>query len=97
MESERIVRWKTECLNKIAEFREGNKNIVYLDEMWFDMHDIKIKGLSDSRGKCVMNVIILHMSGANGSSKNGLLISAKNIKDCNVDYHEDMSAAFFEE
>ncbi|KAJ3656116.1 hypothetical protein Zmor_015214 [Zophobas morio] len=105
MESERIVRWSIEYLNKIAEFREDHKNIVYLDETWFDTHDIKIKGVSGGSRKCVMNVpsrrgkrvIILHAGGANGWLKNGLLISVKNSKDSNADYHENMSAALFEE
>jgi hypothetical protein len=41
-------------------------------------------------------VIILHVGGNNGWAKNGLLISAKAIKNCNADYHEDMVAVLFE-
>jgi hypothetical protein len=47
-----------------------------------------------SRGK---RVIILHVGVENGWVKNGLLISAKNIKNCNADYHKDITGAVFEE
>ena len=60
---------------------------MYLDETWFNTHDVKTKGLSDS---------ILHVDGENGWVTNGLLISAKKIKKCSADYHEDMTGALFE-
>jgi hypothetical protein len=98
MESRRIVRWRTEYLAKIGEYRRLGRNIVYLDKTWFDTHDIKNKGLSDGSSKCVLKarVIILHVGGNNGWVKNGLLISAKAINNCNADYHEDMAAVLFE-
>jgi hypothetical protein len=66
---------------------------------------MKSRGLSDGSLKCMMKtpasrgkrVIILHVGVENGWVKNGLLISAKNIKNCNADYHEDITGAVFEE
>jgi transposase len=62
------------------------------------------KGLSDGSSKCSLQapasrrkrVIILHAGGSNGWATNGLLVSAKNIKNCAADYHCDMDSALFE-
>lgn len=105
MESQRIERLRIEYMAQIAQYRRLGRNIVYLDETWFDTHDIKTHGLSDDSSKCVLRVpasrgkrvIILHVGGSNGWVQNGLLVSAKNIKNCNADYHEDMSSSLFEE
>jgi transposase len=46
-----------------------------------------------SRGK---RIIILAAGSENGWVEGSLLLSAKNIKDCSADYHQDMDGALFE-
>lgn len=86
------------------EHRKEKKNIVYLDETCFDSHDVIEKGWTNgstsfsldvppSRGK---RIIILHAGNENGFVKNGLLLSAKNIKGSAADYHSDMNSELFE-
>lgn len=78
--------------------------MIYLDETWFDTHDvIRYSGVDDSnkfglgipssRGK---RIIIFHAGNENGFVKNVFLLSAKNIAQSSADYHEDMTAQFFE-
>jgi hypothetical protein len=47
-----------------------------------------------SRGK---RIVILHAGSDKGWIEGCLLLSAKNIKNCSLDYHEDMSANVFED
>lgn len=104
METARLQRHRLEYVTEIRKFREQGREIIYLDETWFDTHDVKTKGLTDKSRHCFLNVppsrgkrvIILHAGGANGWVRNGLLISAKNIKDSSADYHQDMNAPLFE-
>lgn len=100
MESRRIVDIRQEYLRKIKEYRESNRTIIYLDETWFDTHDTVSYGWVDTTQNCSLNapcsrgkrVIILHAGSKNGFVPNALLLSAKNIKKCSADYHEDMTA-----
>lgn len=104
MESQRIVELRQEYLRKIKEYRETNREIVYLDETWFDTHDIVKYGWVDNTKNCSLNtpcsrgkrVIILHAGSENGFVPNALLLSAKNITQSSADYHEDMTAVLFE-
>lgn len=104
MESRRIVERRQEYLHKINEYRESKRNIVYLDETWFDTHDVVQYGWVDESQNCSLNtpcsrgkrIIILHAGGENGFVPNALLLSAKNIKQSSADYHEDMTADLFE-
>lgn len=104
MESRRIVALRVEYLEKIKEYRQLNRQIVYLDETWFDTHDVVQYGWVDSSHNCVLNtpcsrgkrVIILHAGSVNGFVPNALLLSAKNISQSSADYHEDMTADLFE-
>lgn len=104
MESQRIIILRNEYLNKIDEARRQNRFIVYLDETWYDTHDIAKKGWSDQSAKCLVNappnrgkrIIILHVGNENGFLPNCLLLSAKNILSCSADYHQDMTSALFE-
>ena len=99
MESARIVAWRYEYLHRLNQLRAEGCQIVYLDETWYDTHDVTEKGWVDgscactlnapvSRGKCIM---ILHAGGIEG-----FYLSAKNIGDAKADYHDDMTAAVFE-
>lgn len=87
MESQRIIILRNEYLTNIAEARREGKFIVYLDEMWYDTHDVVKKGWSHESAKCSLKVppnrgkriIILHAGNESGFVPNSLLLSAKNI------------------
>lgn len=104
MESQRIVKLRAEYLRKIKDYREDNRNIVYLDETWFDTHAVVQYGWVDNSTNCSLNtpcsrgkrVIILHAGNENGFIQNALLLSAKNITNSSADYHQDMTAELFE-
>jgi hypothetical protein len=103
MESPRIKKWSYDYLVEIQKCREENKTIYFLDETWYDSHDVVKKGWVDGSKKCVLDVkpgkgkriIILHAGSKFGWVPNGLLLLAKAIKDANLDYHEDMSGNLF--
>jgi transposase len=105
METPRLLTWRTEYISKIRKYREEGRNIVYLDETWFDTHDVLSKGWMDNSGKCCLDtpvsrgkrIIILHAGGTTGWVPNGLLLSAKNIQDSSADYHQDMDHKLFEQ
>src|ERR1700729_2108660 len=104
MESRRIVELRQKYLHQIKEFRQSNRAIIYLDETWFDTHDVVRYGWVDDTKSCTLNapcsrgkrVIILHAGSKNGFVPNALLLSAKNISQSSADYHEDMTADLFE-
>ncbi|XP_050514129.1 uncharacterized protein LOC126889663 [Diabrotica virgifera virgifera] len=80
------------------------RNIVYLDETWYDTHDTVKKSWTNNNKKCFNSVppnkgkriIILHCGGENGWIDDALLLSAKQIKDASLDYHDDMESSIFE-
>lgn len=104
MESARIVELRQEFLRKARNFRGEKRNLIYLDETWFDTHDVVQYGWVDDSKKCTLKapcnrgkrIIILHAGSENGFIPNCLLLSAKNIKESCADYHEDMTADLFE-
>ncbi|CAH1954533.1 unnamed protein product [Acanthoscelides obtectus] len=84
MESFRIVELRQECLHKVKIYREQKINLIYLDETWYDTHDVVQYGWVDDS------------NNENGFIPNALLLSAKNIKESCADYHEDMTSDLFE-
>ena len=62
------------------------------------------RGITDGSLNCCLNtppsrgkrIIILHAGSNKGWAKNALLLSAKNVKNCSADYHQDMDAHLFE-
>lgn len=104
-ESRRLTMWRYNYLKKIEEYRNQKRPVIYLDETWFDTHDTVKKGWTDGSNRCRLDVpsnrgkriIILHAGSEQGFVKNALLLSAKNIKNAKLDYHEDMSADLFEQ
>jgi transposase len=104
MESERLRVHRTKFIREIREYGRQKRNIVYLDETWFDTHEVLSKGWVDDSGKCQLNVppargkrvIILHAGNEDGWVNNGLLLSAKNISKSSADYHQDMDSKLFE-
>ncbi|XP_050505181.1 uncharacterized protein LOC126883577 [Diabrotica virgifera virgifera] len=105
MESHRLQKWRYEYITSIRKFRSENHPIIYLDETWFDTHSTRPKGFADPSGKCKTKapsskgkrITILHAGSENGWVPNALWLSAKDIKDSYVDYHEDTTAELFEE
>ena len=74
MESQHLVNLRQEYLRKIKEYRESNRHIIYLDETWFDTHDVVQYGWVDETQNCSLNapssrgkrIIILHAGSENG-------------------------------
>lgn len=105
MESHRLQKWRNEYITSIRKYRTEDRPIIYLDETWFDTHATPSKGWSDSSSRCQTKapsnkgkrITILHAGSENGWVPNALWLSAKNIKDSCVDYHEDTTAELFEE
>lgn len=104
MESQRLRTWRFNFLQEIKKYRSENRSIIYLDETWFDTHDTVSKGWVDSSKNCKTKapsnkgkrITIIHAGSENGFVPNCLLLSAKNIKDSSLDYHEDTTAELFE-
>lgn len=104
MESHRLRTWRFNYLQEIKKYRSENRRIIYLDETWFDTHDTVSKGWVDSSKNCQTKapsnkgkrITIIHAGSEDGFVPNCLLLSAKNIKDSSLDYHEDTTAELFE-
>jgi transposase len=104
METLRLKKLRFEYIHQIRKFRAEGRSIIVLDETWYDSHDVLKKGITDGSSKCVLNtppsrgkrIIILAAGSENGWVEGSLLLSAKNIKDCSADYHQDMDGALFE-
>ena len=105
MESARLVRWRYDYLIQIRRYRNEGRYIVYLDETWFDIHDIARKGWCDKSEKCVVDtpasrgkrLVIVHAGGENGFVPGCALLCGKSMKNCHADYHDDMNGAVFED
>lgn len=103
-ESTRLRLWRLEYLSNIQKYRTSGRSIYFLDETWFDTHDVVSFGWTDGSKNCTLDVPsnrgkrvgILHCGSVGGWVDGCLLLSAKNIKDCSLDYHQDMTAALFE-
>jgi hypothetical protein len=73
-ESPRSLAWRTEYISKIRKYREKGRNVVYLDETWFDNLDVLSKGWMDNSGKCYLDtpvsrgkrIIIFQAGGSAG-------------------------------
>ncbi|CAK1595274.1 unnamed protein product [Parnassius mnemosyne] len=104
MESPRLLLLREKFINKIRLRRSAGKNIIYLDETWFDTHDTLKKVYTDNSPSCTTKapcsrgkrLIILHAGGEQGWIPGALLISSKHLKSSSADYHEDMDSGLFE-
>ncbi|XP_026333412.1 uncharacterized protein LOC113240348 [Hyposmocoma kahamanoa] len=104
MASSRLIQLRDEYLARMREYRRQSKSIVYLDETWYDTHDVVKRGFYDCPSNCSLDtpvssnnrIIILHAGTESGWIENALLLSARNIKNCSADYHQDMDAKLFE-
>lgn len=105
MESERLRKWRLKYLTSIKQYRLENRPIIYLDETWFDTHDTPKNEWKTFSKKCQTKapsnkgkrITIIHAGSENGFVPNCLLLSAKNIADSYLDYHQDTNAKLFEE
>lgn len=104
MESYRLRQWRHKYLLTIKKFREEQRPITYLDETWYDTYETESKGWTNGSEQCTVSVpasrgkrlIILNAGSENGWVDNCSFLSAKNIRHCNVDYHDNMNAEVFE-
>lgn len=104
MESARIVAWRYRYLSRLNKLRAEGCEIVYLDETWYDTHDVPKKGWDDKSCSCCLKapvsrgkrIMILHAGSEEGWVPNCLFLSAKNIGDAKADTHDDMNAQVFE-
>jgi hypothetical protein len=104
METPRLKKWRWEYITQIRKYRQECRYVVYLDETWYDTHDMVKRGISDGTNNCCLKsvpskgkrIIILHAGGTDGWASNALLLSAKNIQNCSADYHSDMNSTLFE-
>jgi hypothetical protein len=97
MESERIRKWRYEYLNSIEKYRTEKKPLFFfLDETWYDTHDVAKKGWMDNSRKCVVDVpsskgqriIILNAGSEDGwVHEESLFLATKNMKYAKVDYN----------
>ncbi|PSN38202.1 hypothetical protein C0J52_20747, partial [Blattella germanica] len=100
LESARIVTWRYWYLNRLNELRTAGCPIIFIDETWYDTHDVVRKGWGDgtcfcclqapsSRGKRIM---ILHAGSSDGWVPECLYLSSKSISDSMADSHDEMNA-----
>lgn len=105
MQTPRLITWRTEYIRKIRQFRSENRNIVYLDETWYDTHDVITRGWVDDSKKCRLDtpvargkrIIILAAGNERGFIPGTFVLSTKNIRDSSADYHDDMNHQVFED
>jgi hypothetical protein len=98
MESERIRKWRYEYLNSIEKTAEKDC-CFFLDETWYDTHDVAKKGWMDNSRKCVVDVplskgqriIILNAGSEHGwVHEESLFLATKNMKYAKVDYNDNI-------
>lgn len=103
--TERIRHLTNIYLARVARVRAEGRVVVYLDETWYDTHDVKKKGFRDGSIDCTLphsvpskgkRILVLHAGNEDGYLDGCLLLSAKNIADANADFHKDMNAERFE-
>ncbi|KAJ4450356.1 hypothetical protein ANN_01777 [Periplaneta americana] len=105
MESSRIVTWRYKYLNTLRSKRSAGHKIIFLDETWYDTHDVPKKGWDDGCCSCAFNapvsrgkrIMVLHAGSSDGWVPNCLFLSARNIGDSKADSHDEMNSEIFED
>jgi hypothetical protein len=96
MESERIRKWRYEYLIVLKSIERKKDRCFFLDETWYDTHDVAKKGWMDNSRKCVVDVpsskgqriIILNAGSEDGwVHEESLFLATKNMKYAKVDYN----------
>ncbi|KAJ4440794.1 hypothetical protein ANN_10640 [Periplaneta americana] len=104
MESARIVAWRYNYLQRLNKLRSEGSQIVFLDETWYDTHDVVRKGWDDGTCNCILKspssrgkrIMVLHAGGREGWVPNCLYLSARNIQDSKADSHDEITGEVFE-
>lgn len=104
LQSPRLINLRKEYVMQIRQFRSEGRPIVYLDETWYDSHDVVVKGWIDDSDLCCLEtppsrgkrIIILNAGYEEGWIPGCLLLSARNIANSSADYHSDMNHEIFE-
>ena len=104
MESARIVTWRYRYLNRLNELRTAGCPIIFIDETWYDTHDVVRKGWDDGTCSCCLQapssrgkrIMILHAGSSDGWVPECLYLSSKSISDSMADSHDEMNGNIFE-
>jgi hypothetical protein len=54
METQPLIRWRTEFISIIRKYRAEGRKIFYLDETWFDTHEVISRGWVDNSDRCFL-------------------------------------------
>ena len=105
MEQGHLQTWRRGFIRQIREARTSQKDVIYLDETWYNTGESVPKiwtdgsvGAQPTRAPIGKGerLIILHAGSCNGWVPNALFL--KRTRCCgSLDYHKDMDAATFEE
>ena len=98
------VAWRYKYLQRLNELESQGRQIVFLDEPWYDTHDVVKKGWNDGTSNCVLKfpasrgkrIMVLHTRGREWWVPNCLYFSAKNIGDCKEDSQDEARDKVFE-
>ena len=108
MEIPRIAARRYEYLRKVRKLRAEGFLPVFIDETWYDTHDVVKKAWSDNSGRCNVSkfiskgkrIVICHAGSEFGfipnSILNSLLMCGKSLSKASADYHQDMNSDVFE-
>ena len=104
MEIPRIAARRYEYLRKIRKLRAEGFLPVFIDETWYDTHDVVKKAWSDNSGRCNVSkfiskgkrIVICDAGSEFGFIPNSLSMCGKSLSKASVDYHQDMNSDVFE-
>ncbi|KAJ4430004.1 hypothetical protein ANN_22209 [Periplaneta americana] len=88
MESARIVTWRYNYLQRLNKLRSEGSQIVFLDETWYDTHDVVRKGWDDGTCNCILKspssrgkrIMVLHAGEERMGSQLSLFICKKHTR-----------------
>ena len=100
MEITRIAARRYEYLRKIRKLWAEGFLPVFIDETWYDTHDVVKKAWSDNSGRCNVSkfiskgkrIAICHAGSEFGFIPNSLLMCGKSLSKASADYHQDMNS-----
>ena len=104
VEKTQFKEWRLRYLDTVEEARRNGRPLVYLDETWFNVNDVKKKGWSDDSIRTTSRqplgkgerIIITAAVREVGWIPNSLDVMRTNTTG-HSDYHKDMNAQKFEE
>ena len=104
MEIPRIAARRYEYLRKTRKLRAEGFLPVFIDETWYDTHDVVRKAWSDNSGRCNFSkfilkgkrIVICSAGSEFGFIPNSLLMCGKSLSKASADCHQDMNSYVFE-